>query len=87
MPHPPAHPAAQLRFLSRIRHPHLVDLLGFCDEAGQQILVYEFMSRGNVRDQLYGEPPACLVCTRTCGGHHSKRSAVLRSMARGSDPA
>ncbi|GJP32168.1 hypothetical protein CLOM_g16767 [Closterium sp. NIES-68] len=43
----------ELKFLSKIRHPHLVALIGFCEEQGQQLLVYEFMAQGNLREHLY----------------------------------
>ncbi|GJP81698.1 hypothetical protein CLOP_g11839, partial [Closterium sp. NIES-67] len=43
----------EVDLLSRARHPNLVDLIGFCREAGQQVLVYQFMPHGTVRDHLY----------------------------------
>lgn len=55
---------AQLELLSRAYHPHLVALLGFCVERGNQILVYEFMSRGTVRDHLYGQCSLGSLCVQ-----------------------
>eukprot|EP00250_Pteridium_aquilinum_P016348 c2305_g1_i1 orf=90-887(+) len=43
----------ELNLLSKIRHPNLVPLIGFCRE--QQILVYPYMSNGSLQDRLYGE--------------------------------
>lgn len=42
----------EIELLSRLHHRNLVSLLGFCDEEGEQMLVYEFMSNGTLRDHL-----------------------------------
>jgi hypothetical protein len=41
--------------LSRLHHRCLVKLEGFCQEAGEQILVYEFMKNGNLDDLIWDE--------------------------------
>lgn len=44
----------ELSVLLRLpRHPHLVDLIGLCVQAGERILVFEFISRGSLYDRLH----------------------------------
>nr|XP_023895354.1 probable LRR receptor-like serine/threonine-protein kinase At1g06840 [Quercus suber]XP_023895355.1 probable LRR receptor-like serine/threonine-protein kinase At1g06840 [Quercus suber]XP_023895356.1 probable LRR receptor-like serine/threonine-protein kinase At1g06840 [Quercus suber]XP_023895357.1 probable LRR receptor-like serine/threonine-protein kinase At1g06840 [Quercus suber]XP_023895358.1 probable LRR receptor-like serine/threonine-protein kinase At1g06840 [Quercus suber]POE57485.1 puta len=42
----------EIKLLSRLHHRNLVSLIGYCDEEGEQMLVYEFMSNGTLRDHL-----------------------------------
>lgn len=44
----------EVALLSRIHHRNLVPLIGYCEERGQSILVYEYMHHGTLRDHLYG---------------------------------
>ncbi|CAH8330538.1 unnamed protein product [Eruca vesicaria subsp. sativa] len=44
----------EIELLSRVHHKNLVGLIGFCFEQGEQILVYEFMSNGSLKDSLTG---------------------------------
>ncbi|KAK5824813.1 hypothetical protein F383_06954 [Gossypium arboreum] len=40
-------------FLAQLRHPHLVKLIGYCCEEEHRLLVYEYMPRGSLENQLF----------------------------------
>ncbi|KAL4332198.1 hypothetical protein GQ457_07G039610 [Hibiscus cannabinus] len=40
-------------FLGELRHPHLVKLIGYCCEEEHRVLVYEYMPRGSLENQLF----------------------------------
>ncbi|CAM8924578.1 unnamed protein product [Rhodiola kirilowii] len=44
----------EIELLSRVHHKNLVALIGFCFEQGEQMLVYEYMANGTIRDSLSG---------------------------------
>ncbi|KAJ0089276.1 hypothetical protein Patl1_31607 [Pistacia atlantica] len=48
----------EIKLLSRLHHRNLVSLLGYCDEEEEQMLVYEFMPNGTLRDWLSGKAKA-----------------------------
>ncbi|KAI9127598.1 hypothetical protein K1719_000591 [Acacia pycnantha] len=39
--------------MSRLRHPNIVTLAGYCAEHGQRLLVYEYIGNGNLHDMLH----------------------------------
>ncbi|KAM3333305.1 hypothetical protein ACQJBY_028413 [Aegilops geniculata] len=42
----------EIELLSRVHHRNLVSLIGFCYEQGEQMLVYEYVSNGTLRENL-----------------------------------
>lgn len=52
----------EIELLSRVHHKNLVMLLGFCFERGEQMLIYEYIVNGSLRDSLSG--------TSSCIFHH-----------------
>ncbi|KAK4748127.1 hypothetical protein SAY87_014713 [Trapa incisa] len=45
----------EIELLSRVHHKNLVGLIGFCFEQGEQMLVYEYMPNGTLREALSGK--------------------------------
>ncbi|KAD3337491.1 hypothetical protein E3N88_33011 [Mikania micrantha] len=69
--------ANEVSLLSRIHHRNLVQFLGFCQEEGKDILVYEFMHNGTLKEHLYG-PKA-----RDRGVKWIKRLEIAEESAKG----
>ncbi|KAK3220293.1 hypothetical protein Dsin_014263 [Dipteronia sinensis] len=44
---------AEVIFLGQLKHPHLVNLIGYCYENEHRLLVYEYMAKGNLDNQLF----------------------------------
>ncbi|CAL9083224.1 unnamed protein product [Musa textilis] len=67
--------STEIELLSRLHHRNLVSLVGYCNEQDEQMLVYEFMPNGTLRDHLSAkckEPPS-----------FSKRLHIALGSARG----
>ncbi|CAN1280994.1 Probable serine/threonine-protein kinase CST [Linum perenne] len=45
---------AEVTYLSEIRHRNLVTLLGYCQESGYQMLVFEYVPNGSMFNHLFG---------------------------------
>lgn len=55
----------EVDILSRLDHPNLVSLIGYCADGKHRFLVYEYMQKGNLQDHLngwfYRQNPVCLT--------------------------
>nr|XP_016435947.1 PREDICTED: calcium/calmodulin-regulated receptor-like kinase 1 isoform X3 [Nicotiana tabacum] len=51
----------EVMLLGRLHHRNLVNLVGYCAEKGQHMLIYVYMSRGSLASHLYDEKlePLC----------------------------
>ncbi|XP_056175572.1 L-type lectin-domain containing receptor kinase IX.1-like [Syzygium oleosum] len=47
--------ATEVKTISRLRHRNLVQLIGWCHEKKQLLLIYEFMSNGSLDSHLFKE--------------------------------
>ena len=45
----------EVLMLSLLHHPNLVNLIGYCADGDQRLLVYEFMPLGSLEDHLHGQ--------------------------------
>lgn len=46
---------AEVIFLGQLSHPNLVKLIGYCCEDEHRVLIYEFMARGSVENNLFSK--------------------------------
>lgn len=45
----------EVKLLGRLHHRNLVNLIGYCAEKGQHMLIYVYMSKGSLASHLYSE--------------------------------
>ncbi|CAL9103178.1 calcium/calmodulin-regulated receptor-like kinase 2 isoform X1 [Musa acuminata AAA Group] len=50
----------EVLLLSRLHHRNLVNLVGYCVDKSQRMLIYEFMTNGNLASFLYSDNPRIL---------------------------
>ena len=50
----------EVLLLSLLHHANLVNLVSYCADGNQRILVYEYMSNGSLEDHLLGMPETVL---------------------------
>ena len=74
----------ELDVLLSLRHPHIVRLLGYCDERDEGVLVFEYAPNGDLHERLHGGgalPWARRVAVA------SQVAAALEYLHEGRDPA
>ncbi|XP_049934155.1 probable LRR receptor-like serine/threonine-protein kinase PAM74 isoform X2 [Nymphaea colorata] len=54
---------AEVKLLMTVHHKCLVSFVGYCEEGRKLILLYEYMSRGNLRQLLSGRASTSVVLT------------------------
>ncbi|KAJ1400389.1 Serine-threonine/tyrosine-protein kinase, catalytic domain [Sesbania bispinosa] len=79
---------AEIELLSRVHHKNLVSLLGFCFEQGEQMLVYEYVPNGTLKDTLLASTlngfekllDVAMKCVEETGVERPKMSDVVREI-------
>ncbi|MBC2899680.1 hypothetical protein CFC21_112503 [Triticum aestivum] len=72
----------ELDALLRVRHPHIVRLLAFCDQRDEGVLVLEFAPNGSLHDHLHGRDGDGNQAAPAATMPWARRAAVALQVAR-----
>lgn len=67
--------------LSALQHPNLVDLIGYCVEGDQKLLVYDYMPNGSLKDNLFGKflfLSSVMFFSKSIYHNHKPNSCILK---------
>lgn len=45
----------EIEIITTLNHKNIISLFGFCFEGGTLLLVYDFLSRGSLEENLHGD--------------------------------
>nr|KJB15111.1 hypothetical protein B456_002G161100 [Gossypium raimondii] len=70
----------EVDILSRLDHPNLVSLIGYCADGKHRFLVYEYMQKGKLQDHLNGRFSTQICFQTSCSPiqHLSKLNCSIR---------
>jgi serine/threonine protein kinase len=64
----------EVLMLSLLHHDNLVNLIGYCADGDQRLLVYEFMPLGSLEDHLHGKFTSLM--NKTSSAHLSSTASI-----------
>ncbi|KAG0570650.1 hypothetical protein KC19_6G177500 [Ceratodon purpureus] len=73
---------SDIAILTKVKHRHLVALLGYCTDGVERLLVYEYMSQGPLAQHLFkyeemtGKPLSWTMRLEKCAWALSKRWSI-----------
>lgn len=68
----------EVLMLSLLHHPNLVNLIGYCADGDQRLLVYEFMPLGSLEDHLHGQIAFLCYFNHYCMYHCAFKSFIFK---------